>query len=69
MMSLIGTITKIICKQSVVFTKFASYSVVILTHQKPDSYSALASSLVRVGWSDDNNIITFRPADLYQTTS
>ena len=36
---------------SVVFVKFASYSVVILTIQKPDSYSALASSLVRVGRS------------------
>ena len=45
-------------KQSVVFTKFASYSVVILTHQEPDSYSALASSLVRVGRSDVNN---YRP--------
>ena len=30
----------------VVFKKFASYSVILLTHRKPDSYSALASSLV-----------------------
>ena len=32
-------------EQNVVFTKFAFYLVVILTIQKPDSYSALASSL------------------------
>ena len=34
--------------------KFASFLVVILTIQKPDSYSALASSLVRIGRSDSN---------------
>ena len=61
-MSLIWTITKSFRKHSVVFTKFASYSVIILTHQKPDSYSALASSLVRVGRPV---IITVRPADPY----
>ena len=37
------------------FKKVSSYSIInILTHQKPDSYSALASSLVWVGRSDDN---------------
>ena len=40
--------------ENVVFVKFAFYSVVILTIQKPDSYSALASSLVRVGQSFGN---------------
>ena len=42
-------------KPSVGFMKFASFSVVILTHQKPDSYSALASILVWVDQSDGNN--------------
>ena len=37
-------------EQSVVFIRFASYSVVILTIQKPDFYSALASK-VQVGQS------------------
>ena len=33
------------------FMKFAFYSVInILTHKKPDSYTALASSQVWVGW-------------------
>ena len=37
------------------FMKFASYSVInILTRKKSDSYSALASSQVRVGQSDSN---------------
>ena len=40
---------KLFCKDSVVFTKFAPFSVVILTIQKPDSSAALASILVRVG--------------------
>ena len=35
--------------------KFAFYSIInILTHKKPDSYLALASSQVRVGQSDGN---------------
>ena len=48
------------------FMKFASFSVVILTHQKPDSYSALASILVRVDQSDGNNYrLTGRPIPDY----
>ena len=45
------SILSVKCKQSVVYIKFASYSVVILTVQKPDSYSALGSSQVQVGRS------------------
>ena len=52
-------ITKYEVMKLINFMKFAFYSIInILTHQKPDSHSALAFSLVRVSRSNGNIIKT-----------
>ena len=51
---------KSLCKQDV-FTKFASYSVVILTHKKPNSYWALIRLLY--GSTSNTNAISKIPSD------